>query len=81
MYVRSPLEHERPDLQVILIGNIRNGVRRGKVEQSDCLEKTAFMREREGKVQMVRPFPAFLQSVFIQMQRSAYGKIRVHTDR
>ena len=68
-------------MQVIVIGNIRNGVRRGKVELSVCPEKTALMREGEGKVQVVRPFPAFLQSVFIQMQGPAYGKIRVHTDR
>ena len=39
------------------------------------------MREGEGKIQMVRPFPAFLQSLFFQMQRSADRKIRAHADR
>ena len=29
---------------------------------------------------MARPFPAFLQAFFLQMQRSADGKIRVHAD-
>ena len=79
--LKTILKQERPDLQVIMIGNIRNGVRRGKVELSVCPGKNALMREGEGKVQMVRPFPAFLQSCFIQMQRSDYSKIRAQADR
>ena len=38
------------------------------------------MREGEGKIQMVRPFPAFLQAFFFQMQRSTDRKIRAHAD-
>ena len=63
-----------------MIGNIRNGVCRWKVEQSFCPKKAALVREGEGKIQMVRPFPAFLQAFFLQMQSSADRKIRVHTD-